>query len=46
MPTSPLTTVFTIDLKSPESCSKMGIALATNLGVFAVGRNVRYPPKL
>jgi hypothetical protein len=38
--------IFTKDLKSSESCSKMGAALATNLGVFAVGRNVRYPPKL
>jgi len=38
--------VFTDDLKSSESCPKMDVTLATDVGVFAVGRNVRYPPKL
>jgi hypothetical protein len=41
-----ITFVFTKDLKSSESCSKMVSTLATNMGVFAVGRNVWYPPKL
>jgi hypothetical protein len=41
-----VTSVFTKDVKSSESCSKMSASLATNVGVFAVGGSGRYPPKL
>lgn len=45
--TSPLTSVcLKKDMKSSESCSTMGFILATDVGVFPVGRNARYPPKL
>ena len=44
--TSPLTSVYLQEIKSSESCMKKVITLPTNVGVFVVGRIVRYPSKL